>query len=487
MLKAFNGINKMDLETLGLSVLNLTKQIPRTLNVSNGMDPGSQSAVVAGSHWAENLSSDSDTFNQSNVTNMEETSQKIVTDQTACHAFEFYLYTVGMGILGLLGLIGNSMSFMVLRKDRGTPVATFLLQVLAIADNFFLLLWMNTYAVKSYIRYMNPEAMNSTSWLYTRVYTFPFLYMAQTETIWLTVVIAMNRYMAVCMPYKAPHLCTIMNVYKEVLVVTIFSICINIPRFFEIDIVKKVENGTVVSNYQRTWLGKDKVYAIVYTDALYYLFSFVLPLLILAFVNTRVTVAYQAAKKRKRRMTSRRSDNENNITRVMIIIVLIFILCQAPARIVQLVWSYKYNHCHEYQYYLIHISNTLEVLNSSVNFLIYFMFRKRFRDIIIEHFCCGPVVSSHRRDSAKATTTEGLSLAQFEQTNTAARCNSIKEANEAVHNHTPVCRELEGKVEMEVVQEDYREPLNGMYKPPEEGVQEEAGEQPDDANVPITV
>ena len=122
-----------------------------------------------------------------------------------------------------------------------------------------------------------------------------------------------------------------------------------------------------------------------------------------------------------------------------------------------------------------------------MNFLIYFMFRKRFRDIIVEHFCCGPVVSSHRRDSAKATTTEGLSLAQFEQTNTAARCNSIKERNEIVRNHSPLRQGHDAnKVEMDV-HEDDREPLNGIYKPPEEGVQEDITEQQDDADVPLTV
>ena len=477
----------MALETLGSGLVNLTtKQTLKTLNFSNVMDLSGQAAVFAGSHLAENLDPDSNTLNQSNLTELE-SSQKTALHKASCIAFEFYLYTVAMGIFGLFGLVGNSMSFLVLRKDRGTPVATFLLQVLAVADNCFLLLWIITYSVKNYLRFLSPESATQPSYIYTRVYTFPLLYMAQTETIWLTVVIALNRYMAVCMPYKAPHLCTIMNVYKEVIAVTMFSICINIPRFFEIEVIQKVENGSVITDFQRTELGKNDVYATVYTDALYYLFSFVLPLLILAFVNTRVTVAYQAAKKRKRRMTSRRSDNDNNITLVMIMIVLIFILCQAPARIVQLVWSYKYNHCREYQYYLIHISNNLEVLNSSVNFLIYFMFRKRFRDIIIEHFCCGPVVSSHRRDSAKATTTEGLSLAQFEQTNTAARCNSIKETNEIVRNHTPLRQGHDAnKVEMDV-HEDDREPLNGIYKSPEEGVQEEITEQQDDANVPLTV
>ncbi len=473
----------MDLEALGLSAANLTQHSVMNLNAAGVMG---QTPFANRSQWPDIVTAGGETYNLTNLTEKAKLHEHTLSNLHSCYAFEFYLYSVAMGVLGVLGLIGNSLSFMVLRKDRGTPVATFLLQVLAVADNCFLVIWIISYSVKNYFRFMNPEAAGSPAWLYTRVYTFPLLYIAQTETIWLTVVVALNRYMAVCMPYKAPHLCTILNVYKEVVVVTVFSICINVPRFFEIEIVKKEVNETVVVSWNRTELGSNDLYAVVYTDALYYLFSFVLPLLILAFVNTKVTIAYQAAKKRKRRMTSRRSDNENNITLVMIMIVVIFMLCQAPARVVQLVWSYKYKHCQEYQYYFIHFSNTLEVLNSSVNFLIYLSFRKRFRDIIIENFCCGPVVSSHRRDSAKVTTTEGLSLAQFEQTNT-ARCNSIREANHALHNHTPdhQMREV-NNAELEVHEED-KEPLNGVYKPPEGGNGEDVQEPIDDANVPLTL
>ena len=101
---------------------------------------------------------------------------------------------------------------------------------LAVADNCFLLLWIITYSVKNYLRFLSPESATQPSYIYTRVYTFPLLYMAQTETIWLTVVIALNRYMAVCMPYKAPHLCTIMNVYKEVIAVTMFLHLYQYPK-----------------------------------------------------------------------------------------------------------------------------------------------------------------------------------------------------------------------------------------------------------------
>ncbi|ELU14305.1 hypothetical protein CAPTEDRAFT_25162, partial [Capitella teleta] len=306
-------------------------------------------------------------------------------DPRQCSLFRFLLYVVAMGIMCIFGFVGNTVSFMVLHRDRSTPVASFLLKSLAVADNIFLLLWAVHYSVRDVIRFFEvPDDSLHVTWIYIRVFSFPVLYMAQTLTIWLTVVIALNRFMAVCLPYRAPHLCNIINVYKEVAVVIIFSIVYNIPRFFEL---KVIDNDEAKTKWNRTSLGVNQTYKKVYTDGLYYLFSFVLPLLILAFVNTRVIIAYQATQKRRRRMSSRRSDNENNITLVMIMVVVIFMLCQAPARIVQCAWGYRYAHCLQFQYYLIHISNTLEVLNSSVNFLIYCIFHKRFRDILYASYC----------------------------------------------------------------------------------------------------
>ena len=348
-------------------------------------------------------------------------------DKASCGLFTFILYAVAMGLTCVLGFTGNTISFLVLHKDHSTPVASFLLKALTVADNLFLVLWMIHYSVRELIKYLQiSETDLDPSWLYVRVYSFPLLYMTQTLTIWLTVVIALNRFMAVCVPYRAPHLCNIINVYKEVAVVTVFSIVYNIPRFFELEVVK---NDSPRPVWNRTELGRNELYKTVYTDVMYYIFSFVLPLLILAFVNTRVIIAYQAMQARKHRMLSRRSDRENNITLVMIMVVVIFMLCQAPARIVQLVWNYSFTHCKQFVYYLIHISNTLEVLNSSLNFIIYYTFHTRFREIFLTHFCCS-LASTRRRDSTKFTTTEGLSLEEVKCTTVnSKRSSSSKNSN----------------------------------------------------------
>ncbi len=349
-----------------------------------------------------------------------------------CKLFRFVLHSIVFGMISLTGFAGNTISFLILQRDRSTPVASFLLQSLAVADNIFLVLWIITYSVRYMLEYFDLDDQMHPTWIYLRVFSFPILYMAQTQTIWLTVIIALNRYMAVCVPYRAPHLCNITNVYKEVAIVTIFAIVYNVPKFFELEVIQG-ENMTLGVN--RTELGSNKMYQLIYGDVMYYLVTFFIPLIILAFVNTRVIVVYNATKRRRQRMRStssiRRQDNENNITLVMIMVVVIFLICQSPARIVQLVWGYTYKHCTQLQYYLIHISITLEVLNSSINFLIYSVFHKRFRDILQHHFCCGPLAANGRRNSTRVTTTEGLSLEEVQKTTSASskKGSSVKSSS----------------------------------------------------------
>ena len=364
-----------------------------------------------------------------NVTSVTTTFRKITPQ---CTLFRFILYSVVCVALCLIGFFGNAVSYMVLQKDKSSPVASILLQSLAIADNAFLFLWMAHYPLHSLHSHFYSSAIRGTNnqlqvaLLYLRVYSFPLLFMTQTQTIWLTVIIAANRFIAVCLPYSAPHLCTLANVRRELFAITAFSMLYNVPRFFEVQVITRADNKT---HWNRTEFGNDVYYQKVYLDALYYVFSFVLPLLILAFVNTKIIIAYRATQQRRRRMTSRQCDNENNITLVMIIVIVIFMLCQAPARIVQIVWGYKYKHCQEAIYYLIHITNTFEVLNSSVNFLIYFLFRKRFRDILCAHFCLETITFWRRPLSQGVTTTEGLSLVEIGQTSSVNRSQDTNTSN----------------------------------------------------------
>ena len=333
----------------------------------------------------------------SSINTMNSTSSDITTMPTpsppavTCLFMRFVMHSVFAGIICMVGILGNTLSMVVLGKDSQSPVATFMLQWLAGADNLFLILWAIHQSLTALVKY--GEVNVHIAWTFVRVYTYPVLFIAQTATIWMTVVIAASRYVSVCIPYRASQIVTMPNTVKAVVGTWVFSIVYNIPRFFEAYLSPITVNGTTTWVYKRTErVGMNSYYELIYFDILYYITSFILPLVLLAVLNSRLTIAYQRIKKRRAQMRSQRStptasDNDNNITLVMIIVVLTFMLTQAPARMVQIIWDYKYTRCDTVQFILVEISKILEVLNSSINIVIYYGLRTRFREALCNLLC----------------------------------------------------------------------------------------------------
>ena len=136
-----------------------------------------------------------------------------------------------------------------------------------------------------------------------------------------------------------------------------------------------------------THFGSSWLYREVYFNACYMITSFILPLLLLLYLNTRLTLVYMKVQRRRTMMNSRREHHDNSITLVMIMVVLLFIICNAPARIVQLVWQYQAYQCPKPAFIMNILSNVMEVLNSSSNFIIYCICRCQFRRNLARHMC----------------------------------------------------------------------------------------------------
>ncbi|KAK2147767.1 hypothetical protein LSH36_537g02067 [Paralvinella palmiformis] len=309
---------------------------------------------------------------------------------------KFIINTLVAGTLCLLGLVGNSVSFVVLRMDKDSRVAAFLLQSLAFTDNFFLAWWFLHFTIADAFSYFALAQTFPVTWLYIRVYTYPLLFVGQTGTIWLTVLIAASRYVAICWPYNASKYCNLPVISKAVFAILTFSVLYNVPRFFEVCIVLRPEavNGTpsLASSYTLgyTQIGASWLYRFIYFNVFYIITSFVLPLALLLFLNTRLTMAYRVVQQRRNSLRSRQDHHDRSITLVMIMVVLLFIICNAPARVVQMIWHYHSYRCPTAAFILNVTTNVLEVLNSSSNFIIYCVFRRQFRLNLAHRICSIP-------------------------------------------------------------------------------------------------
>jgi len=122
-----------------------------------------------------------------------------------CSRFRFWLNAVVIAVLCIVGLTGNTTAIFALRRDRHHHrVAAFLLQSLALADNLVLVI---SFVVLTVFFGWLPLVDKSVTVMrilpFVIKYVNPLGYIVQSVSIWITVVLALNRYIAVCLPYSA--------------------------------------------------------------------------------------------------------------------------------------------------------------------------------------------------------------------------------------------------------------------------------------------
>jgi hypothetical protein len=229
--------------------------------------------------------------------------------------------------------------------------------------------------------------------IYLPIIMDPLGAMAQTAMVWFTVILALNRFIAVCKPFQALKLCTLKRAKIQVAVVVIFSVSFNIPRFFQYVIVPAPQNGTDLDvKLKPSVIGANTMFGIVYTNALYTILVLLLPLLLLIGLNTQLIREMRATRQRTSSVAGRYcmvAPSEENISVIMVVIVVVFIVCQTPDRIYQILnlIIFKGRQCNNVKSRLQAFCNLFIIINSSTNFVIYYVFRKSFRKILKEKIC----------------------------------------------------------------------------------------------------
>ncbi len=133
----------------------------------------------------------------------------------------------------LIGLMANSVSIPVLRsKDMYVSTFNRLLIVLALADNLYLVL--------AFLECLRQE-MNLSTNAHTSIFVYalyPLHNITLCISIYLTMILAMERYRAVSQPIDYHAIIVSgrqwQRVTRYVLPVLVFSLCFNIPKFFEL-------------------------------------------------------------------------------------------------------------------------------------------------------------------------------------------------------------------------------------------------------------
>ena len=298
--------------------------------------------------------------------------------------FRFIMYSYIAGPLASIGLLGNVVVFIIFGKILRRNAMNFLLRALSAIDNC-LLLCMITYlygfSAKSHTN-GGIHAVGSTAWPFIEVFVVPPLLMALMANVWTSVIIGMNRYIAVCRPLHAASLCTTSQAKKQIMCVISVSVIYMLPRFFDFEI-KKTTDG-----YREEKLLLDnKWYTYIYLLGCDITVRILTPFGLLLFFCVRLIAVLRATKKQPMNRHGG-SEVDNRITSMLVFMLGIFLVCHAVNilhRVVKVIHIFHF--CITWINTLNDILVLLIILNSSINSFIYFAYIKEFRKTLCGFIC----------------------------------------------------------------------------------------------------
>ena len=239
------------------------------------------------------------------------------TTTLSCSLFDFALYTVCGGLLCVLGLVGNTLSFIVLLRDSSRSATAFLLRALAAADSLVLLAAVPLYVLPVVYPHTGRLRIFYDLYLHLLPVLWPVYLIPVTAAIFLTVLVSVDRFIAVCRPFRSARLFSPAKVRRLVGYVVLAAVVYNIPRFFEYESFEECttsEDGDGTATrmvVDISALGQNIVYRAVYSNTLYFVVMHGGPLVTLACLNVKLIQALRIRQRKRTNMTSAATGGES--------------------------------------------------------------------------------------------------------------------------------------------------------------------------------
>ncbi|XP_050442206.1 FMRFamide receptor [Adelges cooleyi] len=301
--------------------------------------------------------------------------------------FEFITYGILLNVIGVFGILGNVISMIILSRPQMKSSINYLLIGLARCDTVLIITSMLLFGLQS--------IYPSTTYLfnyYYKVYpliapvVYPIAMISQTVSVYLTLTVTLERFVAVCHPLRARSLCTYGRARAYVVVIIVFSVVYNITRFWEVRVHKCIhpEYDQYVYQVYPSPLRNDKSYISIYIHWMYLVIMYFIPFGSLAVLNAAIYNQVRMANRERQRL-SRLQKKEIGLATMLLCVVVVFLLCNVWALISNIIEAFYGITVDE----LVKVSNLLVTINSSVNFVIYVIFGEKFKRLFFKLFFPG--------------------------------------------------------------------------------------------------
>ena len=315
------------------------------------------------------------------------------------------------------GIVGNALNIFIFTRRKFRNVlddieksATTGLVALAISDLLFCMVGFPEpflmYGVDG-----QSDSLLEVIALYYKGYKQAFMNIFLLSSTWLIVVISIERYVAVVYPLKARFLVRVKRTILIDVMVYVISGVFNIPAFLK---YKVVRNQALCANESVT-------YILLFTDMyisypfirqfyriLWTVFGTVVPLALLVICNVRLLV--EVYRSRRRYAAEQRKYSTSKITFILIAVILLYLLLVCPSMLLtffgEIVTSG--NEISFFRYRIaITGTNLAQALNFAMNFLLYCVISKPFRESLRNQLsACTPGGKGSNATSNSTATTQ---------------------------------------------------------------------------------
>lgn len=358
------------------------------------------------------------------------------------------------------------LSLVVLSRDKKASSTNTILKMLAIWDLAFLLLTIIKNCLRNYVFYFVDDAYYvSRAGLLSDINIygiFPLYTSSLFGSYMMTLLVTIDRYIAVCKPLMIRNSLRIKLVIASA---SLAAIVFHIPTVFEYETILMAgvyretymyEDYHMVYRVKESSLYNNLWYLIIYKVVLETLVRDLLTMILLAVFNLKLYRKLKDVKARYLKMrrgsnmaeTRRHVTSSESLTRTIVIIVASFIILNMPTLAAKLIYttrlillrateidymSFVVSNDNSYKQYFHAVANLLTLISVSINFIFYIIFAKKFKRIFIKLFCSCRWIK-RRFDDLVSTSIERQSSKVQSTQRSVEKNNNAKQLNHSANS-----------------------------------------------------
>ena len=330
----------------------------------------------------------------------------IVSLDTSRGLNEFYIkYGSVHGYIAIavccFGILSNSANIIVLTRKNMASSSNTLLMWLAVSD----LLTMLSYLPFAYHFFItepgdpevSPFSTPHFGWLVFLLFHASFSIVCHTIAIWLTIALAIFRYIYICKPTSGAYYCSQRRARFVVVLVTFLTILVCVPNFgvnYYGYVPPKDGNGSgLYLPTIRAFTSADIILVDVNNWVQAILVKF-LPCFMLTTLTLLLVHAMHKAYRKRLKLKSQgrvsesdRHSEHNRTTRMLLAVVVLFTLTELPQGILTLMNIFVNCFTTVVYYKLGDLLDIMALINNAINFVLYCIMSTQFRNTFWQIFC----------------------------------------------------------------------------------------------------